>query len=140
MGAAYRILIFAVLPFAGVGQGLQSVIGINYGAGNMAVADSDPPPGVDYDRWLGPAKERPFNKNRFHGSWRMFRDYGGGLMTDWGVHLIDMGLWAMDVDYAPLSVRSLGGNFANQDRALEMPDTLTVLYEMEGFNMSLLQK
>ncbi len=107
----------------------------NYGSGNIPVPDSDPPEGVDYDRWLGPAPKRPFNSNRFHGSWRMFRDYGGGLMTDWGVHLIDMGLWAMDVDYAPRSVRSLGGNFANSDRALEMPDTLTVLYEMEGFNM-----
>ena len=109
----------------------------NYGSGNMPVPDSEPPEGVDYDRWLGPAPKRPFNKNRFHGSWRMFRDYGGGLMTDWGVHLIDMGLWAMDVDYAPKSVRSLGGNFASQDRALEMPDTLNVLYEMDGFNMSL---
>jgi predicted dehydrogenase len=107
----------------------------NYGAGNIPVPDSDPPEGVDYERWLGPAPKRPFNRNRFHGSWRMFRDYGGGLMTDWGVHLIDMGLWAMDVDYAPKSVRSLGGNYANTDRALEMPDTLTVLYEMDGFNM-----
>ena len=107
----------------------------NYGAGNTPVPDSDPPEGVDYERWLGPAPKRPFNRNRFHGSWRMFRDYGGGLMTDWGVHLIDMGLWAMDVDYAPKSVRSLGGNYANTDRALEMPDTLTVLYEMDGFNM-----
>jgi predicted dehydrogenase len=107
----------------------------NYGSGNMPVPDSDPPEGVDYDRWLGPAPLKPFNKNRFHGSWRMFRDYGGGLMTDWGVHLIDMGLWAMEVQSAPLSVRSMGGNFANQDRALEMPDTLTVLYEMEGYNM-----
>jgi predicted dehydrogenase len=107
----------------------------NYGAGNMPVPDSAPPQGVDYDRWLGPAPERPFNKNRFHGSWRMFRDYGGGLMTDWGVHLIDMGLWAMEVQGAPLSVQSLGGNFASQDRALEMPDTLTVLYEMDGYNM-----
>ncbi len=107
----------------------------NYGSGNMPVPDSDPPPGVDYDRWLGPAPRRAFNQNRFHGSWRMFRDYGGGLMTDWGVHLIDMGLWAMDVDYAPRSVRSLGGNFASTDRANEMPDTLTVLYEMDGWNM-----
>jgi predicted dehydrogenase len=107
----------------------------NYGAGNMPVPDSDPPAGVDYDRWLGPAPKRPFNKNRFHGSWRMFRDYGGGLLSDWGVHLIDMGLWAMDVKSAPRSVQSLGGNFASRDRALEMPDTLTVLYEMEGYNM-----
>jgi predicted dehydrogenase len=107
----------------------------NYGAGNMPVPDSDPPEGVDYDRWLGPAPLKPFNKNRFHGSWRMFRDYGGGLLSDWGVHLIDMGLWAMEVKGAPLSVQALGGNFASQDRALEMPDTLTVLYEMEGYNM-----
>ena len=107
----------------------------NYGAGNVPVPDSEIPEGVDYDRWLGPAPERPFNRNRFHGSWRMFRDYGGGLLTDWGVHLIDMGLWAMDVKSAPLSVQALGGNFASRDRALEMPDTLTVLYEMEGYNM-----
>ena len=107
----------------------------NYGAGNMPVPDSEVPEGVNYDRWLGPAPERPFNKNRFHGSWRMFRDYGGGLLSDWGVHLIDMGLWAMDVKSAPLSVQALGGNFANRDRALEMPDTLTVLWEMDGYNM-----
>ncbi len=107
----------------------------NYGAGNMPVPDSDVPEGVDYDRWLGPAPKRPFNKNRFHGSWRMFRDYGGGLLSDWGVHLIDMGLWAMDVKSAPLSVQALGGNFANKDHALEMPDTLTVLWEMDGYNM-----
>ncbi len=108
----------------------------NYGAGNMPVPDSDPPPGVDYDRWLGPAPRRPFNRNRFHGSWRMFRDYGGGLMTDWGVHLIDMGLWAMQVKTPPRSVRSMGGNFANKDRALEMPDTLHVLYDMEDYLMT----
>jgi predicted dehydrogenase len=107
----------------------------NYGAGNIAVPDSDPPEGVDYDRWLGPAPLRPFNKNRFHGMWRMCRDYGGGLLTDWGVHLIDMGLWAMDVKGAPKSVQSLGGKFDSADRALELPDTLSVLYEMDGYNM-----
>jgi hypothetical protein len=41
----------------------------------------------------------------------------------------------MEVQGPPLSVQSLGGNFASQDRALEMPDTLTVLYEMDGYNM-----
>jgi len=107
----------------------------NYGAGNLPLPDSEVPEGVNYDRWLGPAPRRAFNRNRFHGSWRMFRDYGGGLLSDWGVHLIDMGLWAMDVKSAPLSVQALGGNFASQDRALEMPDTLTVLYEMDGYNM-----
>ena len=49
------------------------------------VADKPVPEGVDYDMWLGPAPQRPFNEKRFHGSWRMFWDYGGGLLTDWGV-------------------------------------------------------
>jgi hypothetical protein len=46
-----------------------------------------------------------------------------------------MGLWAMDVKDAPKSVQSLGGKFDSADRALELPDTLSVLYEMDGYNM-----
>ncbi|MFQ6928247.1 MAG: hypothetical protein ACLRS8_09735 [Parabacteroides merdae] len=41
---------------------------------------------MDFETWLGPAPKRTFNEKRFHGLWRMFWDYGGGLMTDWGVH------------------------------------------------------
>ena len=37
--------------------------------------DREPPEGVDYDMWLGPAPKRPFNPNRFHGRWRWF-EYG----------------------------------------------------------------
>ena len=58
--------------------------------------DSAAPAGVDYDMWLGPAPRRPFNPNRFHFTFRWFWDYAGGLMTDWGVHEIDIALWAMD--------------------------------------------
>lgn len=108
----------------------------NYGAGREKMPDSPVPEGVDYDMWLGPAPVRTFNEARFHGMWRMFWDYGGGLMTDWGVHLIDMALWAMNVDYFPKSVAASGGTYAHMDRALEMPDTLTVLYEMNDFLMT----
>ncbi|MEP1088323.1 MAG: Gfo/Idh/MocA family oxidoreductase, partial [Algoriphagus sp.] len=55
------------------------------------------PAGVDYKMWLGPAPERPFNPNRFHFNFRWFWDYAGGLMTDWGVHEIDIALYAMGV-------------------------------------------
>jgi len=104
-----------------------------YAAGQERVPDSPVPEGVDFDMWLGPAPERSFNASRFHGYWRMFWDYGGGLMTDWGVHLLDMALWAMDVDYFPKSVVASGGIYANKDRALEMPDAMNVLYEMDDF-------
>lgn len=48
------------------------------------LADSPVPAGVDYQRWLGPAKSRPFNANRYHFTFRWFWDYAGGLMFDWG--------------------------------------------------------
>ncbi len=54
------------------------------------VADSPVPAGVDYDMWLGPAPKRPFNPYRFHYNFRFFWDYAGGLMSDWGVHLLIM--------------------------------------------------
>jgi predicted dehydrogenase len=89
--------------------------------------DGDPPSTVDYDRWLGPAPKRPFNKNRFHGSFRWFWDYSGGKITDWGVHLIDVIHWAMETD-APLSATASGGNYVLNDNR-ETPDTQDVLYD-----------
>jgi predicted dehydrogenase len=98
------------------------------------VADSAPPPGVDYKQWLGPATTRPFNSSRFHFNFRWFWDYAGGLMTDWGVHLLDYGLLGMKSP-VPKSVSALGGRFAYPDLYEETPDTLTTLYEFDGFNM-----
>lgn len=98
------------------------------------VPDSAPPAGVDYSAWLGPAPKRPFNSSRFHFNFRWFWDYAGGLMTDWGVHLIDYGLLGMKSPI-PKSVSALGGRFAYPDLYEETPDTLTTLYEFDGFNM-----
>jgi predicted dehydrogenase len=98
------------------------------------VPDSAPPAGVDYTRWLGPAQLRPFNSSRFHFHFRWFWDYAGGLMTDWGVHLLDYGLLGMKSP-VPKSVSALGGRFAYPDMYEETPDTLTTLYEFDNFNM-----
>ncbi|MBN1444225.1 MAG: Gfo/Idh/MocA family oxidoreductase [Planctomycetes bacterium] len=96
-------------------------------------ADSDPPPGVDYDLWLGPAPLRPFNPTRFHFNFRWFWDYAGGLMTDWGVHLINIVQWAMHVKH-PVSVASTGGKYAIDD-IQETPDTQAAIFEYPGFVM-----
>ena len=92
------------------------------------------PEGVDYDRWLGPAPKRPYNRNRFHFSFRWFWDYAGGLMTDWGVHEIDIALYAMNAE-APISVMASGGKLAYPNDASETPDTLQTVFQYDGFNM-----
>ncbi len=98
------------------------------------VPDTTAPKGVDYKFWLGPAPMRPFNPNRFHFNFRWFWDYAGGLMTDWGVHEIDIALYAMNVK-APVSVMATGGKLAYPDDASETPDTLQTVFQYEGFNM-----
>ncbi len=92
------------------------------------------PSGVDYNMWLGPAPIRPFNPNRFHFNFRWFWDYAGGLMTDWGVHLIDYALYGMQAA-TPKSVMALGGKFAYPNDASETPDTLQTVYEFDGFSI-----
>ena len=96
--------------------------------------DGPAPPGVDYDMWLGPAPKRAFNPNRFHFNFRWFWDYAGGLMTDWGVHEIDIALYFMDAT-APKSVIASGGKLAYPDDASETPDTLQAVFEYDHFNM-----
>jgi predicted dehydrogenase len=98
------------------------------------VPDSTPPAGVDYKTWLGPAPLRPFNTSRFHFHFRWFWDYAGGLMTDWGVHLLDYALLGMKAE-VPKTIAALGGRFAYPELYEETPDTLTTLYEFDGFNM-----
>lgn len=96
--------------------------------------DEPVPAGVDYDMWLGPAPSRPFNRNRFHFTFRWFWDYAGGLMTDWGVHLLDYALYGMNVT-TPKSVMAMGGKYGYPTDACETPDSLQTLYEFDGFNV-----
>ena len=103
--------------------------------------DSDPPPGVDYDRWLGPAPKRPFNVRRFHGSWRWFFDYGTGDLGNDGVHLLDFARWGLEtavtqegkpIPSVPGTVSAHGGKYYFDD-AQEWPDTMMVTYDFSGY-------
>jgi predicted dehydrogenase len=100
-------------------------------------ADTDPPEGVDYDTWLGPAPLRPFNPRRFHINWRWFFDYGTGDLGNDGVHRIDYARMALEMARAargesplglPTKVSALGGKWYFDDLQ-EWPDTLQATYE-----------
>jgi predicted dehydrogenase len=99
-----------------------------YGVGPEIVPDSPVPAGVDYDLWLGPAPERPFNDNRFHGSWRHFWDYGGGMASDWGVHLLDVTLWTNNDTGAPDKTLVYAGNTYHEKRARETFDSMNICF------------
>ena len=89
-------------------------------------ATTPPPLGVDYARWLGPAPSRPFQANRLHQDWSCFWDYGSGELGLWGVQLLDVVLWGMELDL-PEKVYAFGGQRSFQDDR-ETPDTLNVRF------------
>ena len=98
-------------------------------------ADGTPPPGVDYDRWLGPAPKRAFNENRFHYTWRFFWDYGNSEIGNQGIHVLDVGMWAIQLmrgfepdKCLPKRISASGGIFWLDD-AKEVPDTEIVTYD-----------
>jgi predicted dehydrogenase len=93
------------------------------------VADSNAPANVDYERWLGPAPERAFNKHRFHSTWRMFKDYANGEIGDDGIHDIDMACWGLGVDSFPTKITARGGRMMLHGHASDYPDNMTVNYE-----------
>lgn len=88
------------------------------------------PKGVDYAAWLGPAESRPFHPNRFHQNWQWYWDYGGGELSRWGVHFLDVAAWGLGVQM-PNRVMATGGILELEDDR-ETPDTLTVHYEYPG--------
>jgi len=71
--------------------------------------DGDPPAGLDWNLFLGPAPYVPFNQARFLGNFRWFWDYSGGMMTDWGAHHFDIAQWGLGMDGSgPVEVEGQG--------------------------------
>ena len=96
--------------------------------------DAQPPAGLDWDLYLGPAPLVPFNRARFLSTYRWFWDYAGGWVTDYGTHRFDSFHQVMGVD-TPRSVVATGGRLGLKDSG-ETPDLVQATYEYPGFVMS----
>jgi predicted dehydrogenase len=92
--------------------------------------NENPPADLDWEAWLGPAPQVPYNKNRAFYRFRWFYDYSGGQLTNFGVHYLDFIHWALGQE-APLAVTAMGGKFVVEDNR-EIPDTLEVLWQYPG--------
>jgi predicted dehydrogenase len=83
-----------------IGKVTRVEVGLPGGHGDFAGTghdkpDSEPPAGVDYNTWVGPAKMRPFNPCIFHKNWRWNYNYGGGQLMDWIGHHCDIAHWGL---------------------------------------------
>ncbi len=103
----------------------------NVSPGIGSPPDSDPPPEIDYDLWLGPAPQRPYNPNRAIYHFRWFWDYSGGQMTNLGHHSLDVVHWIFDIK-GPRAVTSAGGRFFLKDNG-EVPDVQDAIIEYSKF-------
>jgi predicted dehydrogenase len=92
--------------------------------------DSDPPEGLNWEMWLGPAPKVKYNTNRCLYKFRWFWDYSGGQLTNFGTHYLDVIQWALGRD-APQGVFASGGKYAIKDNR-EIPDTMEAVWEYEG--------
>ncbi|HUT89708.1 MAG TPA: Gfo/Idh/MocA family oxidoreductase [Thermoguttaceae bacterium] len=99
----------------GIGKLHEGVIGRVYMARAMAYKlrsggknEIGPvPPGLDWDLWLGPAPEKPYNRLAIY-RWRFLKDYGSGQTGDQGVHELDILRWGLGINTHPTSVQAIG--------------------------------
>ncbi len=104
----------------------------NIGSGFGKPPDSQPPPELNYDLWLGPAPQRPYNPLRAIYHFRWFWDYSGGQMTNLGAHHLDVVDWVLGLDRLK-SVSSIGGRYVNQDGG-ETPDTQEAIFDCGAYS------
>jgi predicted dehydrogenase len=98
------------------------------------VPDGDPPKGFDWDAWLGPAPDRPYNK-QVHRNWYGYWDYSGGNNSD-AIHSLDLARLAIGDPPHPKAVNSYGGRWQYDDGG-EMPDNLVATFEFDKLTMTL---
>jgi predicted dehydrogenase len=89
---------------------------------------SEPPAGVDYDAWVGPAEWMPYQANRFHYDWHWWHNFGCGDLGNDGIHDLDYTLWGLDVNTDPSIISGVGGKYFFEDDQ-QFPDTQQVSFE-----------
>jgi len=103
----------------------------NAGGPGQKSPDEEPPKGLDWDMWCGPAPLRPYNKAIHPRGFRQFLDYANGTMGDWGIHWFDQLLWWTEEKW-PRRVYSSGSRYVKQDNS-DAPDAQVATFEFESF-------
>jgi hypothetical protein len=87
------------------------------------------PPNLNYDVWLGPAPEKPYNPETTHFAWRGLWDYGTGAMGDMGAHTFDAPIWALDLGM-PTRIQATSSPFNSE--YLPLAESVTYEFPARG--------
>jgi predicted dehydrogenase len=116
-----------------LGKVTHAVMQFNSSYTQAAPAEQPVPTTLDWNMWLGSAPKRPYSFAR-QRSWRSFYDYGGGIVTDWGVHLWDVADWYMNADNkVPASVTASGQYVRFPADKEQVPDAVIVTAQYDDF-------
>ncbi|MCY2952207.1 MAG: Gfo/Idh/MocA family oxidoreductase [Planctomycetota bacterium] len=99
-----------------------------------AAADGNAPQGLDWDRWLGPAKSVPYNSSR-HRDWYSWYEYCGGAYSGDASHQLDLARMVLGDPGTPKAAYCAGGNFAYGSQR-PTPESQIVTYEYADFTMT----
>jgi predicted dehydrogenase len=99
--------------------------------------NQEPPPDLDWNMFQGPAERRLYKPSR-QRRWRAYYDYGGGLVTDWGVHLVDIAHWYLNADAKAPLLTSASAQYVNVPNPEhdQVPDAFIVSWQYDKFVMS----
>jgi predicted dehydrogenase len=115
-----------------IGRVLETRAWTNQIRGNIGHREpGDPPPGLNYDLWVGPAPLAPYRSNCAHYTWRWWYNFGTGDIGNDGAHELDIARWALGVETHPATICASGGKYFFEDDQ-EFPDTYNVVYEYPG--------
>jgi predicted dehydrogenase len=116
---------------------------VHYGGGPESPSKNiEPPAGLDWELWCGPAPLRPFNPKIHPRGFRSFLDYANGTLGDWGIHWMDQILWITGEKY-PRQVYSTGGRpvkgpviYTPQEQTSDAPDHQIAVFKFDSFDVS----
>lgn len=90
--------------------------------------NEEPPEGLDWEMWCGPAPKRPFNKRIHPRGWRSFMEYGNGIIGDMCIHMLDTVRWMLDLGW-PKTIFSSGGQLVREGTISTISDTQTAQFD-----------
>jgi len=93
-----------------------------------------PPAGLDYEMWTGPAPMRPLYENMLPVAWRAFSEYGNGAIGDLCVHFFDLARYFLDLGW-PEQISCSGGEFVDTENISNIPDTQDAIFKYPGMDV-----